>query len=210
MHAPQRMQRSASRTSLAEHARAAAVHDDEVHVLGAVELALALRTREHVDVVRDRLAGRRARQEAHQRRDVLQRRHDLLDAGDRDVDLRQRGRQRRVAFVRDEHHGPALRDEEIAAGDAHVGRQIMLAQHAARLEAELLDAGLQRRAVRLVEELGDLLLRLVQRRADDVRRRLVIVDLQDVLAEVGLDDLQPGRLDRVIERGLLATPSTST
>ena len=74
------MQRSASRTSLAEHVGAAAVDDDEVHVLGAVELAGALGAGQDVDVVRDRLAGRRARQQAHQRRDVLERRDDLLDA----------------------------------------------------------------------------------------------------------------------------------
>ena len=58
-----------------------------------------------------------------------------------------------------------LGDEEVAAGDAHVGGQVVLAQHVARLEAQLLDAVLLRRAVALVEELGDLLLRLVQRRA---------------------------------------------
>ncbi len=187
----------------AEHVGAAAVDDDEVHVLRAVELALALRARQHVDVVRDRLSGRRPRQETHQRRDVLERGHDLLDAGDGDVDLRQRRRQRRVALVGDEHDRAALRDEEVAAGDAHVGGEIVLPQHAARLEAQLLDARLDRRAVGLVEELGDLLLRLVQRRADDVRRRLVVVDLQDVLAEVGLDDRQARGLDRMVERRLL-------
>ena len=59
---------------------------------------------------------------------------------------------------------------------------------------------LTRRAVGLVEEVGHLLLGLVQRGTDDVRRRLVVVDLQDVLAEIGLDDRQPRGLDRVIER----------
>ena len=40
----------------AEDAGAPAVDDDEVHVLGAVELARALRAGQHVDVVGDRLA----------------------------------------------------------------------------------------------------------------------------------------------------------
>ena len=97
-------------------------------------------------------------------------------------------RQRRVALVGDEHHRARLRDEEVAAGDAHVGGQVVIAQHAARLEAQLLDAVLARRAVLAAEQLGHLFLALVQRRADDVRRRLVVVDLQDVLAEIGLDD----------------------
>ena len=188
----------------AENGRAAAVDQDEIHVLGAVELAFAFRPGQDVDVVGDRLAGRRARQKAHERRDVLQRRHDLLDARDRDVHFRQRRRQRRIALVGDQHHGSGFGDEEIAARDAHVGRQVVLPQHAARLEAELLDAGLARGAVFFVEEIGDLVLRLVQRGTDDVRRRLVVVDLQDVFAEVGLDDGEPGRLDRVIERRLLA------
>ncbi len=79
----------------------------------------------------------------------------------------------------------------------------MAAQHAARFEAEFVDAGLQWRAVLLVEKLGDLLLALVQRRADQVRRRLVVVDLEDVLAEIGLDDGQAGGFDRVIQARLL-------
>jgi hypothetical protein len=45
-----------------------------------------------------------------------------------------------------------------------------------------------------VEQVGDLLLGLVDHRGDDVRGRLVVVDLQDVLAEVGLDRLDAGRL----------------
>ena len=81
--------------------------------------------------------------------------------------------------------------------------RIVLAQHAARLEAQLLDPVLRRRAMLAREQLGDLLLRLVQRRADDVRRRLVVVDLQDVFAEVGLDDRHARRFDRVVERDLL-------
>ena len=38
---------------------------------------------------------------------------------------------------------------------------------------------------------GHLVLALVQGRTDDVRRRLVVVDLQDVFAQVGLDHLEP-------------------
>ena len=197
------MQRSASLTSLAQHRGAPAVDDDEIHVLRAVEFAGALGAGQHIHVIRNRLARRRARQQAHQRRDVFQRRDDLLDAGDGDVDLRQRRGQRGVAFVGHQHHRARLGDEEVAAGNAHVRRQVVAAQHAPRFEAEFVDAGLQRRAVLLVEKLGDLLLALVQRRADQVRRRLVVVDLEDVLAEIGLDDRQAGRFDGVIQAGLL-------
>jgi hypothetical protein len=56
----------------------------------------------------------------------------------------------------------------------------------------------------LGEQVGHLFLALVQRRPDDVRRRLIVVDLQDVFAEVGFDDLLAGSLDRTIERRLFA------
>ena len=47
------------------------------------------------------------------------------------------------------------------------------------------------------EEIGDLLLVLVHHRRDDVRRRLVVVDLQDVFAQIGLDDFaRPSRRAR--------------
>src|SRR5258706_9934904 len=54
-----------------------------------------------------------------------------------------------------------------------------------------------------VEELRDLLLALVQRRTDEVRRRLVVIDLEDIFAEVRFDHGQTGGLDGVVERGLL-------
>ena len=111
--------------------------------------------------------------------------------------------ERRVAFVGDDDDRARLGDEEVAARDAHVGGEIVLPQYASRLEAQLLDHVLARRAVLLLEELRDLVLALVQRRSDDVRRRLVVVDLQDVLAEIGLDDRHAGALDRVVERRLL-------
>ncbi len=52
------------------------------------------------------------------------------------------------------------------------------------------------------EELGDLVGRLLERGGDDVRRVLA-AELEDVLAEIGLDDLQPGRLERGVELDLL-------
>ena len=53
------------------------------------------------------------------------------------------------------------------------------------------DLGLARLPVVLGEQVGDLVLRLVDHRRDDVRGRLV-GELQDVLAEVGLDRLDAG------------------
>ena len=53
------------------------------------------------EVVRDRLAGRRARQQAHQGGQIVQRRQHLLDAGDHDVHRRQDGAHALVALVGD-------------------------------------------------------------------------------------------------------------
>ena len=79
------------------------------------------------------LAGRRAREHAQDCRHVLQRRHDLLDRGDDDVDARQDLRQVAVALVGDDDRGAGLGDQEIGAGDADIGGEEAVAQDAARL-----------------------------------------------------------------------------
>ena len=104
-------------------------------MLRAVEFAGAFRTRQHIDIVRNRLARREARQKPHQRRHVLEGRYDLLDARDRDVDLGQHRRQRCVALVRHDDDRARFGDKKIAAGDSHVGAQVVLAQHRPCFEA---------------------------------------------------------------------------
>ena len=204
MHAPQRMQRSASCTSLAEHAGAPAVDEDEVHVLGAVELAGALDAGEDVDVVADRLARRRARQQPHQRRDILERGHDLLDAGDRDVHARQRRRQRRVAFVGDQRRPSRSRRRRSCRRRCPCRRSgsARAARRAPRGTAPRCRPCAACRACAWKSSATSSF-DLCSAGADDVRRRLVVVDLQDVFAEIGLDDGHAGGLDRVVERRLL-------
>jgi hypothetical protein len=142
------------RTHLArEHVGAPAVDDDEVHVLRAVKLALAFRSREDVDVVRDRLP--------------------VAERGSRRISVATSSRVGTIfsmpeiamctfgsvvasvalpSFVTSTT-GPRLGDEEVAARDPHVRREVVLPQHTPRFAAQLLDARLDRRAVRLVEEL---------------------------------------------------------
>jgi hypothetical protein len=69
---------------------------------------------------RNVLAGRGAGQQAQDRRDVLQGRHDLLDGGDHDVDARQDLGEVAVAFIGDDDGGAGLGDEESCAGDADI------------------------------------------------------------------------------------------
>ena len=59
------------------------------------------------------------------------------------------------------------------------------------------------RAELLAEDPRDVLLRLVEDWGDDVRRA-VVVELHDELAEVGLDHLDAGGLECVVELDLLA------
>ena len=120
MHAPQRMQRSIASHVAAEKAAAAAVDEDDVKMLGTFDVVGSPRPGGDRNVVRDRLRRCRARQQAQQRRDVFERRHDFFDAGDRDVHARQRRHHAAVAFVGDDQRRAGLGDEEVGAGDAHV------------------------------------------------------------------------------------------
>ena len=63
-----------------EDSAAPGIDQDKVHMLRAVELAFAFDAGENVDIIGNRLAGRRSRQEPHQGRDIFQRRDDFLDA----------------------------------------------------------------------------------------------------------------------------------
>src|SRR3546814_16864346 len=75
-----------------------------------------------------------------------------------------------------------LGNEEIGAGDADLGLEIAVAQHAARLGDQRLRVAAARAELHtmgrvigmmILEQFGDLLAGLVQRRADDVARRLM-------------------------------------
>ena len=187
----------------AEQADAAIVDQDEIEMLGAVRVLRPLHAGEHGEVIGYRLPGGGARQDAHQRGEVFQGRDHLLHAGDDDMHSGQRRHHAAVALVGDQRHGAGFGDEEVAAGDAHVRREEVLAQHLARLARHFADLGLARLAMHAREQVGHLLLGLVDDRGDDVRGRLVVVDLQDVLAEVGFHRLHAGRFQRGVEPRLL-------
>ena len=202
MHAPQRMQRSISCMSPPTRLGASRVDQNEIHMLRPVAVERAARPGKQAHVVRDRLAGRRARQEAQQRREILQRRDHLLDAGQAHVHARQRRHHAAVALVGDDHARAAFGDQKVAAREAEVGRKEVprSTSRASRVMSGM--SVLARRAVAVREEVRDLVLVLVQRRRDDVRGRLS-GELQDVFAEVGLDRGHARRLERLVDAGLL-------
>ena len=190
----------------AEHGGAAVVEDDDVVALGAVDVARAARAGRERRVDRHVLPGRRAGEHAQELRRVLERRHELLDRGEDDMRLRQDLRQIAVALVRDDDRGAGLGDEEIRPGDADIGGEEPLAQHGARLAEELHRLGqVAPRVERLVhppEVLLDLRRGDVHRGRDDVRGHLA-AELDDVLAEVGLDRRDAARLEMGVQPDLL-------
>ncbi len=183
---------------------AAVVEQDQVHLFGAVLLARLARAGDHVEVGRDRLAGGRARQDGVQRRNVLQLLDHLLDAGDRHVHPRHGGAHAAVAFVLHQAQRAGLGDSEIHARQADVGLLELLAQHlAADLDQGVDIVGVGDAGNLLGEQGGDLLLGLVDRRHDDVRR-LLARQLDDVFAHVGFQRVDPCVVHRVVELDLLA------
>ncbi len=103
---------------------------------------------------------------------------------------RQRLRQVAVAFVGHDHAAAGFGDQEVGAGDAHVGGQEPLPQLGARFRQDV--APLREHPVRRQVGVGQAELRLpilpvqVEGRGDDVARRF-LAELDDVLAQVRLD-----------------------
>ena len=158
--------------------------------LGTVEIIRSLRPGRKGRVGGDLLRRGRARKQAQDGRGVFQRRHHLLDAGDYDVDFGQGLGQIAVAFIGDDHGRPGLGDEEIRAGDTHIGLDKPVAQHRPRFVQQILGLveppGRVETRVSVAEGVGDLLYVQMNRRGGDVAWRLA-AQLKDVLAEIGLD-----------------------
>ena len=108
------------------------------------------------------------------------------------------------------HDRTGLRDAEVGARDPDVGGEERLAQLPPRRLRQRLELG--RHAARRStarEQLRHLLRRLLDRRRDDVHRVLA-GELEDVLAEVGLDGPDAGGLERARSARSPRWPSTST
>ena len=138
--------------------------------------------------------------------EVLEPRQDLLDAGDDDVHPGEGVAEVPVPLVGHDDRRARFRDEEIRPGDPHVGAEEVVPQHLARpghqLRVPETGGPEAERGVVLGEEVADLLPGLVDGGGDDVARGLV-GELDDVLAEVGLDDLEVRFLEPLVERHLL-------
>ena len=111
-----------------------------------------------------------------------------------------------ITFIGDDHRRTGLGDQQVGAGDAHIGLHELVAQYGARLVDDLGD-GVER-AVELIflmmrlEQLGDLLAALVHGRGDDVTGRLAR-QLNNVFAKVGFNRLKTRLLQCLVQRHLL-------
>jgi hypothetical protein len=173
-----------------------------VELLGSIRLVRAPRPGEDGRVRGQPLAGRAAREEPEQQREVGERGYDPLDAHERHVHPRQRAHEPPVPLVRDEADGPGLGDAEVDAGDADVGGEKHLSQLAARGLREVIEAFADGRALDEREEVRDVPGRLLDRRRDDMDG-VFAGKLEDVLAEVCLDCPDPARVERLVEADLL-------
>jgi hypothetical protein len=100
-----------------------------------------------------------------------------------------------------------ITDQEVGAGDADIGGEEAFAQHRARLGQQRRGLGeiavvLQRFVVRAERRL-DLVLGDMDRRRDDMARRLV-AKLNNVLAEIGLDRGHAVLFEELVDGDLLA------
>jgi hypothetical protein len=130
-----------------------------------------------------------ARQQVQQEPEIAVPREDLLDADHRDVALRRREAEARVALVGHQHDPPALRDDEVGAGQADIRLQILVPQVHAGAAGDRLRVVVVGAEAMALERGRDLATVLVDDRLDDVRG-MVAVDLDDEFTEVGLDAIR--------------------
>ena len=191
----------------ADDGAAAVVEKDDMVLGRPVGIIGPARAGGQRGVGREFLAGGRARQKPQQGREVLERRHQLLQARHHDMRLGEALRQIAVALIGDDDGRAGLGDAEIGAGDADLGGEESFPQHGARFRHQ--GRGFPQRArrvevlMRLAEAVGDLLLHEMHGRHDDVARTL-LADLDDVFAEIGLDRRHAVLLEIVVEGDLLA------
>ena len=172
-----------------EHVGAAVVHEDDVHVLGAVGLVGRARAIDEFGVDGELLAGGGAAQQIEENREVLFLGNDLLDADQRDVDGHGSHPEARVALVGGEDETAAVRADEVGAGDAGLGLHVFFPQVDAGAAGNLAGVVVVFAADAFAEEgLRDIPAVEVDDGLDDVRG-LVAVELDDEFAEVGLEAL---------------------
>jgi hypothetical protein len=134
---------------------------------------------------------------------VLEARNDLLDADRGDMQLGHVGRKIGIALVGADHDAARLRDREIASRHAGVGgKDQRTVGIPLRLRQIVHVAVVRIGADRPGKHLGDVGTKLVHRRHHHMAR-VLIVELLDALAQIGLDHLDSDRRHVVAETAFL-------
>ena len=173
--------------------------------LRSVRIAFPPRPGRQRRVVRKILPGRRAGEYPQDRRCILQRRHDLLDRCDDDVDLGERLGEISIALIGDDDRCAGLGDQEIRTRDADLSFEIRAAQDLARLldeRRDLAEIAIARELVMSPAEVRlDLLAGQMDCGGDDMARPF-LSELDQIFAKIGLDCLEPLLLKGVVELDL--------
>ena len=186
----------------AHNLRAAIVEQHQVELLGAVALARAGRAADDTGVDAELLAGGRAGQHLQHHAEIIHRLDDSLDAHHRHMDTRHAGGQAGVALILDDRDRAAGRHAKVHPADAHIGLQKALAQSHPRSRGHSRDVVGLGHAQVFVEQIAHLLAGLVNRGGDNVRGRLT-GQLNNVLAQVGLNNLKAAVLKSLVKMDLL-------
>ena len=168
------------------------VEQHDVKFFRPVRVAGAARAGGKCRVGADFLSRGRARQHPDNGAGVFQGRHDFFQARQHHMHARQSLGQIAIALVGDDDRGAGLSHQEIGPGDAHIGANILLAQHGPRLIDQRfalveVAAGGQIGVVGAKFSL-DLGFADMGRRRDDVAGRLA-AQLDDVFTQIGFHHL---------------------
>ena len=158
---------------------------------------------EHGIVTGDVLSGSGGCKHRQKEGEISQVRHDLFDADQGDVNLRQRGGQTGVSFILGNRNHSRIRNDEVAAGNTHVCFEILPAQKPAGDHCEFFGTFGVGGTEFALEQRTDLIALQMHAWKDEVIRRLA-GELLNKLAEITLDDLVSGRLQRGVEMNFFA------
>ena len=203
-HAPQRTHLSASQAaSSASNFVRPVVHQHDVHLFGTVDLVVLPRSLNERDEVSDRLPGRGTRRELEKAGHVLETRHQLFDAHERDVHAGQRRCKSDVSLVLDERDRTGVRRQEVAARDPEICLEELGPKRDPSCPRELVRFCVEWRAQPFVEQPSAVVNAKVNRGSHDVAWRIP-QQLDDVLAEVRLTHVHSEPFEVLVHAQLLA------
>ena len=133
---------------------------------------------------------------------ILDRGDDLFNAHHGYIDAGHAADHAPVAFIGDNADGAGFGDGEVAATDAHLRGEELLAQSGTRQRGHLRRFTRGGHVQLVLEDFGDILQPFVDDRGDDVAGRL-IGQLDDILAQVRFDYAQADLFQGVVEVNLL-------